>query len=333
MGDSSSQPGASAQNSPRIIFVGVHQESLDPFRFLLEADEPVAGLVTLKPEFATNVSGAVDLGAVARAAGIPVLEVRNINDEESVAWIEGFQPDLVLVIGWTQLLKERLLRIPKIACLGFHASLLPKYRGRAPINWALINGEAKTGNSMIVLEPDADEGDIVAQREIPIGFEDDCRTLYEKVAHTEVEMLAEVLPHICNGHLPRARQDASVATIMPKRRPEDGLIDWGKNARRLYDWVRALTHPYPGAFTWLDGRKLFVWRARPKESGHASADVPPGTIILGEQGYPEVKAGNGWLELGRVQLEGEAEMDAADAANRYLTQGRHLGNAPRERTE
>jgi len=316
------------QEYPRIVFVGVHQESRAPFEYLLATGENVVGLVTLTPEQAAKFSGTTDLATPARDVQIPTLEVTTLKDEGAVEFVEKLRPDILLVVGWMRLLTDRVLRIPKIACLGFHASLLPKYRGRAPINWALINGETKTGNTLMVLAPGADEGDIVAQREIRIEFEDDCNTLYEKVAQTEVDMLADILPQIRIGRLPRIHQDPGAATVMPRRRPEDGLIDWGKDARRLYDWVRALTHPYPGAFTWLNGQKLFVWTALPKPPHNPPAEVAVGTIALGEHGYPEVKTGSGWLELIRVQLEGEPELDGIEAARTFLGQGRRLASGP-----
>src|SRR5262249_37319264 len=154
----------------------------------------------------------------------------NINSPEAMEWIRALEPDVILVIGWTQLLKDELLRMPKLACLGFHASLLPRYRGRAPINWALIYGEKVTGNSMITLEPEADTGDIVHKREIPITDEDDCNTLYQKVGQTEVEMLEAVMPQLRKGIVPRTKQDNSIATVMPKRRPKDGIIDWNRTS-------------------------------------------------------------------------------------------------------
>jgi len=315
---------------PRIVFIGVHQESRAPFEFLLSAGERVVGLVTLRPEEAARYSGTIDLAAIARDANVPTLEVNSLKDEGAVEFVEELRPDIILVIGWLRLLTDRVLRIPTVACLGFHASLLPKYRGRAPINWALINGEKRTGNTLMVLAPGADEGDVVAQREIDIEFEDDCCTLYEKVSQTEIDMLEQILPQIRLGQLPRIRQDPNVATVMPRRRPEDGLIDWGKDARRLYDWVRALTHPYPGAFTWLNGRKLFVWTAFPNPPHDPAADVAVGTVVLGKLGYPEVKTGRGWLELRRVQLEGEPELDGADAARSFLREGDRLADTPKE---
>jgi methionyl-tRNA formyltransferase len=311
---------------PRIVFVGVHREAEAPLRWLVERSEGVVGLVTLTEEARAGVSGAVELGGIAAAHGVPVLEVASVNEGRCITWTRERTPDVVLVVGWTQLLKTDMLAIPKVACLGFHASLLPRYRGRAPINWALIHGETETGNTMIVLEPGADEGDIVSQRRIAIADEDDCATLYDKVAATEVEMLAEVLPLIRAGKLPRRPQSGSEATVMPKRRPEDGRIDWSKTTRQLFDWVRALTHPYPGAFSEVLGTRLYVWRARRCEGDVAPA--VPGSVRVVE-GKPLVRTGDGWLEIVRVQLAGEAEVDGTEAAHRFLTDGRRLGDPSR----
>ena len=313
---------------PSIVFVGVHQEAEAPFRQLVAAGENVAGLVTLFPEAATRVSGAVDLSEIATDAGIPLLRVKNVNDPESVDWIAERSPDLLLVIGWTQLLHEPLLRMPGIAALGFHASMLPRYRGRAPINWALIHDETETGNSMIVLEPGADEGDIVAQRSIPIDDDDDCDTLYHKVSATEVEMLAELLPLVRDGRLPRSKQDPTDATVMPKRRPRDGVIDWNKTTRELFNWVRAQTHPYPGAFTRLDGRKIWVWKAVPADG--PAADYPPGSCRVNEDGWPMVATADGWLRLLRVQAKDENEVEGLEAARTWLHPGTLLGRTTAE---
>lgn len=318
------------KTAPRIVFVGVHREAEPPLRWLLDQDEAVLGLVTLDPESRRQVSGAVDLEPLARAAGRPTLEVKNVNEPHAAAWIASHRPDVVLVVGWTQLLKREVLAIPRLVCLGFHASLLPKYRGRAPINWALIHGETETGNTMIVLEPGADEGDIVAQRRIPIGDEDDCATLYDKVAATEVEMLAEVLPGLREGRLPRRPQDGALATVMPRRRPEDGLIDWSRTTKQVHDWVRAQTHPYPGAFSLWDGRRVHVWRTAPLGLDTAAAALP-GTIDI-DAGRPRVRTGDGWIEILRAQIEGDEETDGAALAARFLTPGRRFGDpAPENR--
>lgn len=302
-----------------IVFVGCVTEGFRSLEHLLRRRERVLCIFTLRDDLAAKTSGAMRFDEVAERHGIPLVKVRNINDPEPVERIRALAPDLVLVIGWTQLVKAEILRIPRHGCIGFHASLLPQYRGRAPINWALINGESRTGNTMMLLEEGVDDGDILAQREIPIGFEDTCATLYEKVAETEFDMLDEVLPSIRAGRMPRRKQDPSRVSVMPKRRPEDGLIDWGRPARRLYDWVRALTHPYPGAFTHLGGHKVFVWKATLAEAGEVA--LRPGELALVD-GALVVGTGEGLLRLERLQAEGEAETSGADFAARHVPAAR-----------
>ncbi len=315
---------------PTIVFVGVHREALAPLRWLVGSGARLAGLVTLVPEARARVSGAVDLESEVAPAGVPVLGVRNVNDPACVNWIRAREPEVILVIGWTQLLGEEVLAAPSIACLGFHASLLPRYRGRAPVNWALINGEPETGNTLMVLQPGADEGDIVAQRRIPITDDDDCATLYDKVGASEVEMLAEVLPDVAAGALPRRKQDATDATVMPRRRPEDGGIDWALPARRVFNWVRALTHPYPGAFCRLDGRTLWIWKASLAAPAATVERGRPGALAIDAEGWPVAATGDGWIRLIRVQLEGEPELSGAEAAGRYLRAGAVLEGVARE---
>jgi methionyl-tRNA formyltransferase len=302
-----------------IVFVGCVTEGFRSLEHLLRRGERISAIFTLRDDLAAKTSGAMDFDEIAERHGIPLVKVRNINDPESAERIRTCAPDLVLVIGWTQLVKAEILRAPRYGCIGFHASLLPQYRGRAPINWALINGETKTGNTMMLLEEGVDDGDILAQREIPIGIEDTCATLYEKVAETEFDMLDEVLPLIRAGRMPRRRQDSSRVSVMPKRRPEDGLIDWGRPARRLYDWVRALTHPYPGAFTHLDGRRVFVWKAA--LGGEAATTLEPGEVAV-TGAHLIAGTGEGNIHLERVQADGESELPGLEFATRHLPGGR-----------
>lgn len=306
---------------PSIVFVGAHVESHAPFSRLIERGDNILGLVTLDTESMSRMSGATDLTRLAAEAQIPVLRVRNINQPDSVDWIRQNSPDLLLVVGWTQLLKAELLRIPKIACLGFHASLLPKYRGRAPVNWAIINGEKLSGNTMITLEPEADTGDIVAQRTIPITDEDDCNTIYQKVGQTEVDMLEEILPMIRRGLLPRKQQDNTEATVMPKRRPEDGLINWSRSTREIYDWVRALTDPYPGAFSVLNGSKVWIWVARMDGGPICQPRCRPGEIVLDAEGWPWVATADGWIRVVTIQREGGAKVSGQVAGQTFLPSG------------
>lgn len=308
------------QNPLRIVFVGAHTEALRPFQHLILNSENIVGLFTLEPASLAKMSGGVDLTGIATAARIPFKTGRNVNALDAMSWIRGLAPDLLLVVGWTQLLKPEVLQVPSLGCLGFHASLLPKYRGRAPVNWAIINGETETGNSMIVLEPGADEGDLVSQRRIPITEEDDCATIYEKVSLTECEMLDEVLPLIRQGRMPRRKQNSFDATVMPKRRPEDGLIDWSWTTRRLYNWVRALTHPYPGAFSYVSGRKIIIWKARAEDRTIRSEKLP-GTVEASSDGFPLAAMRDGHLRILHVECEGQLPVSGPEACRTFLQPG------------
>jgi len=293
----------------RVLFVGAVEEGRRCLEALLASGERFIGIVTIKDELAATTSGAVPFDDLAAGAGIPLLKVRDLNAPANVEKVRALAPDLILVIGWTRLLGADVLRIPGRGCIGFHASLLPRYRGRAPVNWAIINGEKETGNTMFFLDEGVDTGDVIAQRRIPIAQDDTCATLYRKVADSAIGMLEENLPLLKTGRAPRMPQDHALATVMPRRRPEDGIIDWTRPASALYDWVRALTHPYPGSFSSLEGRRLFVWSAAHGPAGTAG---PAGTILGARDRALLVATGEGSLALGRVQWEGGAEIDGAE---------------------
>jgi methionyl-tRNA formyltransferase len=305
------------------MFVGAVQEGRHCLEALIDRGEHFAGIVTL--DSALGTSTWVPFDDLARDNDIPLLTVRDLNSTESVGRVAELRPDLILVIGWNRLLGAALLRLPALGVVGFHASLLPHYRGRAPVNWALINGERETGNTMFFLDEGVDTGDIIAQRRIKILDEDDCSTLYEKVSLAAIDMLDEHLPSLKKGCAPRISQNGNSATTMPKRRPEDGLIDWNRDARSLYNWVRAQTHPYPGAFTEDDIGRLYVWRASEVESGPVRG-ARPGTLVEGRGDEVHVATGDGGLlRLDRVQWAGGSEQSGSEL--RHLV-GHRLGNEP-----
>lgn len=297
----------------RTLFVGAVTEGRRCLDAMIAWGEPFAGLVTVTETMAAKTSGAVPFDDVARKLRIPLLKVADLNTPAAVEEVRGLRPDLILVIGWTRLLAKELLTMPRLGAIGFHASLLPRYRGRAPVNWAIINGERETGNTMFFLDEGVDTGDVIAQRAIRISEEDDCATLYEKVAVSATEMLRENLPLLKEGRAPRHPQDHSLATVMPRRRPEDGRIDWRRSTRELYDWVRALTHPYPGAFTDIGGRRLHVWRARCGAIGESNSSVRhPGRIHGVTEDSLVVETGDGLLELTGIQWAGQGEKPDSD---------------------
>jgi methionyl-tRNA formyltransferase len=238
---------------------------------------PVA-VFTLRPDLAANRSGAADYSAVCNRLGLPLHYVANINDEETVASLHALEPDVLFVIGWSQVLRAPALGCARVGIVGAHASLLPHGRGGAPINWALIRGAQETGNSLIWLSEELDAGDVIDQTTIPITAYDTCETLYERVAQSNRDMILRMLPRLIAGERPGAPQRRNGTPMLPRRRPADGLIDWTCPNNRVYDFVRALTRPYPGAFSWIDGRRWIVWQTSHLPASVRSAACP-GEVI------------------------------------------------------
>jgi methionyl-tRNA formyltransferase len=261
----------------RVVFFGAVHEALPALHALQRPDVEVAAVVTPPSARARALSGYVDLEPVAVENRIPVVRTPDANDPRTVDLLARLAPDLIVAVGWTRLLGDALLAIPRRGCVGFHASLLPRHRGRAPVNWAILRGETLTGNTMMFLAPGADEGDIVDQRPVPIGAEDTCATVYARVAEAGAQMLTAHLPGLLTGTAPRRRQQHDTADLLPRRTPEMGITDWNRPANEIHDWIRALTSPYPGAFSTLAGRTVRFWRSLPPTSAEPLAS--PGTVV------------------------------------------------------
>ena len=238
------------------------------------------GLSALEALLAAQRSGAVDYAPVCARYGIPLARVGSINEPDGLAALRTLDADVVFVIGWSQILRPAALRLARTGMIGAHASLLPQLRGSAPINWALIRGERQTGNSLIWLADDVDQGAIIDQTAFCITPYDTCASLYERVAASNREMLLRLVPRLLAGERPGRLQPAGDEPLLPRRRPADGRIDWGQPARAIYDFIRALTRPYPGAFSWLAGRRWTIWHAAhlPGENG-AALHATPGEVL------------------------------------------------------
>lgn len=242
----------------KIGWVGFHVEGIPALRGVLEQGIPVEALLTLKPEQAAKRSGVADYSGLCEEFLLPRYEINNINDDEALGILRDLSLDVCFVIGWSQIVRAAALQTARVGMIGAHASLLPQNRGRAPINWALIQGLTETGNSLIWLAENVDEGDVIAQTRFAITPYDTCATLYEKVALSNRAMILQVIPQLAAGERPGKRQPHTDGALLPGRKPEDGLIDWSKSSREIYNFVRALTRPYPGAFSWLDGKKWII---------------------------------------------------------------------------
>jgi methionyl-tRNA formyltransferase len=184
---------------------------------------------------------------------------KNMNEISLKRFISRYRPDFCLVVGWYQIIPKEML--DKMSFAGLHASLLPKYRGGAPLVWAIINGEKKTGISFFLFDNKIDNGPIIGQKKVMIKNEDTINTLYKKVEKIGIELLKECLPKVAEGKAKYVPQDEKKATIYPQRRPEDGLINWGWSTKKIKNFIRAQTKPYPGAFTILNDKKITIWDA------------------------------------------------------------------------
>jgi methionyl-tRNA formyltransferase len=197
--------------------------------------------------------------------------------------IRALSPDYLFSFYFRNMVKEELLSVPRVAALNLHGSLLPRFRGRAPVNWVLVKGEAETGVTLHVMEVKPDAGDIVAQEAVPIAFDDTAVTLFGKMEEAAGRLLDGVLPLLAAGEVPRRPNEVAKGSYFGGRKPEDGRIDWTGTARGAYDLVRAVTRPYPGAFSTLDGEPFLVWRALPVALPGAPLPAP-GTVVFVEGG-------------------------------------------------
>lgn len=317
------------QRTPgRVLFVGAVHEARPALSTLLtHPAAQVVAVMTPPAEQAGRLSGAVDLAQVAAPNGVRVLRAADINAREVVDAVRALEPDLLVVVGWTRLLGAELLSVPARGCVGFHASLLPRHRGRAPVNWAILRGETRTGNTMLFLDPGVDTGDIIDQRPVPIHSDDTCATVYERVAAAGAQMLAEHLPALLAGTAPRRSQRAADGDALPRRTPAMGVLDWNRPARAVHDWVRALTKPYPGAFSTLEGHRTMIWHTRPPNG--SEPDGPPGTILATGPAGVRVAAGRGSVVVTSMSApDQQPEAAAGWCARRGVRPGARFAAVP-----
>lgn len=293
----------------RVAFLGSQDIGKRCLDVILHAGHEVVAVGTFSPATHESWDDAVHRLAVANE--IPVLAEPRFRSASAVAELRDHTPDIVLVAGWRWILPAEVLDIAPLGTLGIHGSLLPRLRGFAPVNWALIRGERETGPTLFYFDEGCDTGDIVDQRPFLITPADDAATVRDRIADESVAMLRDNLPLLAAGTAPRRPQDDADATFGPQRRPDDGLIDWDSPTRAVVDWVRGLTRPYPGAFTVLDGERIAVWRV-----AEAPGAGRPGHFLGGPR--PRIATTDGAVELLDVG-------DDAGALERLHTQLRTTG--------
>lgn len=273
-----------------IVWIGFHEEGLPAFKATLENGNKVSAFITLDEDaFSKRSAGSRDYEAFCQKYGVEYFTVSTIKGDEAYEIIKKSKPDLLVVLGWSEILPSRLLQIPTIGTIGTHAALLPHNKGSAPINWAIIHGEKVTGNTMMWLSEKVDSGSIIDQIEFPITPYDTCKTLYDQVAETNAVMLQNLIKKLNEGTKPVLDiSNENNEPILPRRRPKDGLLDWQQSAEKIYDFIRALTIPYPGAFTFWNGKKYIIWKANILP---LAAGVDAGVILGKSYGFSDNSCG------------------------------------------
>jgi methionyl-tRNA formyltransferase len=285
----------------RAVWVSFDTMGRDTLLAAREAGAEVVGVVTLPGPIDPDRSGQCSFADV----GAPLLETTDVNAPATIEAVRAFRPDAIFVVGWSQLVREDFIALAPGAVYGMHPTLLPRHRGRAPIPWTILSGLARTGVTLFeIVDPTADSGPIVGQVVVPVAPDETATTLFDKLARAHVELVREFVSQRESGVVTKTPQDPSRASAWPKRTPADGIIDWETRAPYLYDWVRAQTRPYPGAFTFLGGEKVVIWSARPVEW---AGDAPAGTVV---DAGPVVACGEGALLLEEVETSAPLEVGA-----------------------
>lgn len=289
----------------RVIFLGTRKMGYEGLKALLDRGHEVKAVVTEEYEITEGYTAA-DFEAVAKRQGIPFFHTDRINNEMFAQLFRSLEADVGVSLYWRRLVREPILSTTRHGFLNFHASDLPKYRGFAATSYAILLGDREVGLTVhLMADGVADRGDILLQRRLPIDEATTIATLFEQINPLAVTMMLEALEGIEKGTIRPVPQDESRAVLALPRLPCDGEIDWGKSAEEIDRLIRAGTHPYPGAFTHFQGRRLYLWAAHPLSDPPAFVGSPGHVCRRLEDGAAWVTTGKGILVLTEVQLEGE----------------------------
>jgi len=268
----------------KVIFIGGVSIGWHCLKALLESGANVVGVFTADREEMVKKSHMhadyfSEFEDLALKYSVPLFKINNVSMPLDTRRIRELQPDIIFCIGWPQIVKREILQIPQYGCVGIHPTLLPERRGGAPINWCLIDGLSKSGVTLFYFSEGVDSGDIIAQREFEITLEDTAATVMSKATDIAVELIEKYYPLLGKGKAPRLPQEEAKATYTRRRRPEDGIIDWNRTSLSIYNWIRALTLPFSGAFTYWNGEKVTIWEAELLKGYKPRFDGQPGEVL------------------------------------------------------
>lgn len=299
----------------RVIFMGTPDFAVATLEEIIKAGHEVV-LVVSQPDKAVGRSKALKytpVKACALAHGIEVYQPERVREESCVEYLRGYEPDIIIVEAFGQIIPKAILDMPRFGCVNVHASLLPKYRGAAPIQWAIINGDTVTGVTTQRMAEGIDTGDMIMKQEVIIREDETGGSLFDRLSETGAKLCVKTMEAIEAGTAVYTPQDESMATHTKKIYKELGSIDWSKDAKSIECLIRGLD-PWPSAYTRLDDRTLKIWKAQVIPANFGDA---PGCIVKVEKNRILVQTGEGTLSLLEVQLEGKKRMPVEAFLNGY----------------
>ncbi len=295
----------------RIVFCGTPEFAAPSLKLLISDSRFEIAAVITQPDRARGRGQTVSFSPVkeaARAANLPVHQPEKMRSPGAEALLRQIEPDAVAIIAYGQIIPARLLNIPKLGWINLHASLLPKYRGAAPIQWAIANGEKTTGVTTMRIDAGMDTGDILLRKEIAIGPEETAPELCARLAEAGAPLMAETLLRLSEGSITPHAQDHSAATLAPILKREDGKIDWSKTAQEIFNRMRGFA-PWPGAYSRLRGQICHLWG---KPVSNQKSGAAPGTLDVQGKEVLVACGGGTLLRLERVKQEGRKEISAGE---------------------
>jgi len=300
---------------PSILFMGTPEFAVPSLKILIDHQMPLVGVVTQpdRPKGRGRQLAPTPVKILAEAHGLSVLQPEKIRDEAFLHVFRDLAPELVVVAAFGQILPGEMISRPRLGCINVHPSLLPKYRGAAPIQRSLINGDETTGMTIMMMDEGVDSGDILLQEPVPIDPEDNFGSLHDRLAQIGARMLYRTIGMIIDQSVRPIRQNHAAATLAPRIKKEDCLIDWGRSVKDVLSLIRGLS-PDPGAYTFLGGKKMKIYTAR----GEASPSSPaPGTVSTPTTGELAVAVADGFIYLLDIQMENKNRMPVRDFLRGY----------------
>ena len=292
----------------KIIFMGTPDFAVGTLKALIESEHEVCAVVTQpdKQKGRGKVLQATPVKEIAAEAGIPVYQPRRVKEPEFLQMLDEIRADVIVVVAFGQIIPKEMLNMKPYGCINVHASLLPKYRGAAPIQWAVIQGEKESGVTTMQMDEGLDTGDMLLQAVIPLEKKETGGSLYDKLKQEGAELLMQTLEGLQNGSIMARKQGETTTEYAKMLKKEMGLIDWNKDAIEIERLIRGL-NPWPSAFTHFNGKTLKIWQADIMEG---NTGKQPGTITGISKDSIQVQTGNGVLSLRELQIEGKKRMDA-----------------------